>query len=204
MSFSLLVGGCSPADHTDAGVPALDAAICGVGFLGDPAQPIAMSVISLGASGVSSEVHDGSSIDLLFPPQGGRVVFVGVRATNIDPCGVTLSGALRDPTNNQVRVDIRPVDLVPDDAGFGSSDDGVISTFSNIPVCPNQWSATDTFGHPYQLEIALTDRAGRAADAKIHVVPQCAEPDKLTECLCLCKTGYVLGENCTIADGGID
>jgi hypothetical protein len=189
--------GCSP-EH-NAGAP--DASACGVGVLGDPSQPIDMKVIALGADGGSGEVHEGGDVALIFPPQGGRVIFVGVRATNLDPCAVKLSGALSDLANGQVRVDIRTINLAPDDAGYGTSTDAVIATFSNIPVCPNQWSNTDTFDNPYELDVTLTERGGRTAEQKMKVVPRCAEPDKEKECVCLCKQGYVLGENCEL-DGG--
>ena len=46
---------------------------------------------------------DGGPLAILQPPQGGRVVFVGVRATNVDGCGLQLTGALRDETSRQVR-----------------------------------------------------------------------------------------------------
>jgi hypothetical protein len=199
-----LVVSCSPSGGggtEDAGADAQP--VCGVGFLGDATQGIDMKVIALGASGTSSEIHDGSDVALILPPQGGRVIFIGVRANNIDPCAVKLSGALRDLTNDQVRVDIRSVNLVPDSTGYGASTDAVIATFSNIPVCPNQWSVTNTFGNPYQLEVTLTDHAGRTAQQKMKVVPRCAQPDNEGQCMCLCKAGYVLGENCGL-DGGAE
>jgi hypothetical protein len=70
-------------------------------------------------------------------------------------------------------------------------------------VCPNQWSATDAFGNSYELEVMLTDRRDASVEQKMKVVPRCAEPDKERECMCLCKAGYILGENCGL-DGGAD
>jgi hypothetical protein len=160
-----------------------------------------MHVIALGADGASSPVADGGPVALIFPPQGGRVIFAGVRARNVDPCGVELSGALRDLATHQVRVDVRTVNLAATSDGYVASTDSSISTFANVPVCPNQWSSVDAFGQPYDLEMTLTDRAGRTASQKIRVVPACAEPDRAAECRCICKEGYVLGEACP-TDGG--
>jgi len=39
----------------------------------------------------------------------------------------------------------------------------VIATFSNIPVCGNQWSATNVNDNPYQLEVTVTDGRARLA-----------------------------------------
>ena len=53
---------------------------------------------------------------------------------------------------------------------------------------------------------ALTDRENRTLTKKIHVTPECGEPDNLSECLCICKANYVLGEACSAgpADAGGD
>jgi hypothetical protein len=202
LALGLGLAGCSPQSggpKVDAGIDARP--ICGVGFLGDPASPVAMQLIALGASGTSSDIGDGSTLALIFPPQGGRVVFVGVRATNLDPCGVQLSGALRDLTTNEARPDVRTVNLAPTGDGGGASTDTNISTFANIPVCPNEWSVTDTYGHPYDLIVSVKDRGGRSASQTVVVTMTCAEPSNLAECLCICKAGYVLGQACD--DGGV-
>src|SRR5215472_149449 len=88
---SLLVGCSQSSVHppSDAGrdvqeaAPPPDGTTCGIPFLGDPSMPPAIQPIALGADGTSSPLSDGSTIALLFPPQGGRVIFVGAHATNI-------------------------------------------------------------------------------------------------------------------------
>jgi hypothetical protein len=155
-----------------------------------------------GADQVSIPVHDGDVAPLIDPPQGGRVIFAGVRATNIDPCGVVLTGSLRDLTTNAVRFDTRTLNLEPTDDGWGGSEDDQISSFANIPVCGNSWSPTNIYGTEYELEVALIDAEGHSTSVKARVVPGCVEPgDKETECLCICKGGYVLGE---CADAGTE
>ncbi len=134
------------------------------------------------------------------------MIFVGVRVTNIDPCLMKLSGALRDLTTTpgQVRLDNRTVNLVPTGDGFGASLDVDISTFSNIPVCPNQWASADVFDQTFELEIRVDDKGGRTATKKVKVVPRCSEIGKEAECFCICRKGYKLGEVCTPGDAGTD
>jgi hypothetical protein len=198
LGAALLVGaiGCGPGEEPtpDAGPPPGPA--CTIGFLGDPSLEPEVELISLGADGTSSAIADGSSVALIFPPQGGRVIFAGVRATNVHGCQVTLSGSLRDPQNGKICFDERTVNLRPIGDGWGASVDTDISTFSNIPVCPNQWSVTNAFGSDYDLTLKVSDREGRVIEKTVRVKPACAEPENEAECLCKCKQGYILGETC--------
>jgi hypothetical protein len=211
LSIALLTG--CPSDPTptptqDAAPPPVDAD-CPVGSLGDTSKPIDFAFRILHVDGTDAPLADGDDVPLIFPPQGGRVIFVGVRATNLDGCGVQLTGALRDPANQLVRVDSRTVNLIPTGDGWGASapSSQTISsardTYSNVPVCPNQWASTDVFDHPFALEVTVTDRAKRKLTKSIQVTPRCAEVDKMGECRCICKVGYILGESCT-DDGGTD
>lgn len=169
---------------------------CSLGFLGDAAMPVEMKVTARGADKISKELTPGGEAAMILPPQGGRVLFVGVRATNIGACGVELTGTLRDKATNQIRVDGRTTNLKPTGDGWGASVDSDISTFSNIPVCPNQWASTDMFGQTFELEVTLVDKEGRTASQKLDVMPSCAEAENQAECLCQCKQGYKLGQTC--------
>lgn len=155
-----------------------------------------MQLVARGVDGVAVPIHDGDTVPLVFPPQGGRVVFVGVRAKNMTPCGATLSGALRDPTTHQVRIDGRTINLVPGDDGWSGSVDADIASFTNIPACPNQWASTDVYDHPFELTITLKDTDGRLVSETIHVTPTCSEPGLEAECRCICQKDYVLGQVC--------
>ncbi len=169
---------------------------CALGFLGTAGQPVQLKLTVRGVDLTSTDIADGSRIPLILPPQGGRVVFVGASATNLSACGVTLTGSIRDTTTSQVRVDARTVNLQPTGDGWGASSDGDISTFSNIPLCPNQWASTDAFEHPFELTVTVKDPAGNKATKTISVTPFCAEPTYAAECLCECQKGYVLGQTC--------
>jgi hypothetical protein len=171
-------------------------------FLGDAggAPDFDMQVIL--ADDTVAIIQDGGAIPMLLPPQGGRVLFVGVRATNIDGCALQLTGVLRDLTTQRVTLESRTINLTPTGDGWGASAASVaslsaaISSFSNIPVCPNQWSAVDLYGHAYGLEVTILDRERRQLTKQIQVTPECAQPENLGECLCICRAGYVLGQAC--------
>lgn len=169
---------------------------CSLGFLGDPAEPVELEITVRGPDQLSKKLEPGGEAAMILPPQGGRVIFVGVRATNIGACGVELTGTLRDKTSGQIRVDGRTTNLKPTGDGWGGSVDTDISTFSNIPVCPNQWATTDMFGNTFELEVSVEDKEGRTASAKLDVVPACSEKEHEAECLCQCKLGYTLGQTC--------
>jgi hypothetical protein len=212
---ALALGGC-PADPTaeppDA-APAIPETSCPTGYLGDPSKDMQIELRALRADGTDVALNDGDDLAVIFPPQGGRVAFVGVRATNLDGCGVQVTGALRDPLSKQLRLDGRTVNLRREDDGFGTTGEGAstdledssaIGNYSNVPLCPNQWADQDVFDQVFELEVRVQDVHGKKGGATIHVTPRCAEPGaKETSCRCLCKKGYVLGESCG-EDAGTD
>lgn len=163
-----------------------------------------MQVLARDVDGHAVPVSEGGDVALVFPPQGGRVIFVGPRVTNIDPCYVKITGALREESTSAVRVDVRTVNLTPTNDGFAQSLDTDISSFANVPTCPNSWSTSDVFDQTYSLELTIVDRTGNKTTKTMHVVPRCSEPGRETECRCICKAGYVLGEACTPSDAGPD
>jgi hypothetical protein len=190
-----VVGGC-PGPSVGGGGAGASGPACPLEFFGDPSAAPELELLTVDAASVGSALSDGGGIELVFPPQGGRVVFAGVRVKNFDACRVQLTGSLRDTASNKIVFDSRTVNLAPRDGGewVGSVDDD-ISTFANIPVCPNQWASVDGFGVPMQLELELRARDGQLLERVIDVVPFCAAGDD--ECLCQCKEGYVLGEVCS-------
>ncbi len=200
LTIATSVAGCGHSDPgatedagsgTDSSHPS-----CALGFLGTAGQPVQLKLVVRGADSMSTEIADGSRIPLILPPQGGRVVFIGASATNLSACGVTLTGSIRDTTTRQVRIDARTVNLRAGADGWGSSSDGDISTFSNLPLCPNNWASTDAFEHSFELTVTVKDPAGNTATKTIQVVPFCGEPAYAAECLCECQKGYVLGQTC--------
>jgi hypothetical protein len=197
--FASLSAGCSP--NSPNREP------CSTGFLGDAAGPPQFDVLVLRADLSAVSVQDGGAVPLVKPPQGGRAIFVGVRATNVDGCGLMLEGALRDPATRQVRPDSRTVNLIAEGNGWGVSG-GVngapaeIANFSNILACANQWSKSNVDGNQYDLEVTIQDRGGRTAHQTLVVTPYCSEPSNLAECICICRAGYMQGDTCDAGSGG--
>jgi hypothetical protein len=169
--------------------------------VGDPGREPDLQIVVAGPAG-EGPVADGDQVPLFLPPQGGRVILAGVRALNVDPCALTLLGSLRDPRTQQVRLDARTVNLRLGADGRAASAGSDISTFANIPVCPNQWSPTDLFASAYQLTLTVTDRGGRRGSRTVQVSPRCGAGPEESECACICRGGYVLGQACAPADGG--
>ncbi|KYF82149.1 hypothetical protein BE11_25680 [Sorangium cellulosum] len=169
---------------------------CKLGYLGEEGADIQMEVIALDSSDVARPVSDGDGVDIIMPPQGGRVIFLGVRATNLSACGVKLSGSLRDTESGRVMSESRTVNLRPTGDGWGASVDADISTFANVGVCPNNWSGRNMFDEDYEIVVQVTDRDGRKVEQVRQVRPACNEPEFEVECRCICKHGYILGEAC--------
>ena len=222
IAFAVALAGCPGGDDSPPGGDGgLEAATdspteCPAGFLGDPAQEMKVELRALKADGTDVPLNDGDDLAIVFPPQGGRVAFVGVRAINLDGCGVQVTGALRDLGSRQVRVDGRTVNLRKQPDGWGTTgvgtttnieDSAAIGDYSNVPLCPNQWADVDVFDQPFEIEVQVRDRRKKSATKVIKVTPRCAEPGaKETACRCLCKHGYILGESCGedagVPDGG--
>jgi hypothetical protein len=198
MVAAMTMAACSSPARSDAGA----SEPCPAGFLGRPTMAPDFDIQVLLADDTVVPLADGGTVPMLLPPQGGRVIFVGVRATNVDGCGLQLTAALRDLATGRVTLDSRTINLTAIGDGWGASAgatgsiSAAIGSFSNVPACPNEWSSIDLFGHTYGLEVTVVDRQKRQLTKKIEVVPECGQPDKLTQCLCICMAGYVLGQPC--------
>ena len=191
-----VLAGCGGNGTSSSGGGGTPEPSCTLGFLGDPAKPVELQLLSRRADGSAPVLADGGQVAMIVPPQGGRVIFIGVQATNIGACGVDLKGVLRDTSTAQVRVDQRTINLKSSGDGWGGSVAGDISSFANVPTCPNQWASSDLYDHPFELEVTLTDREGNTATQQRMVVPFCGEPENAESCACECQKDYKLGQQC--------
>lgn len=190
---SSLLAGCSGDDDGDS---------C---FIGSRDAPVELEIVVRGADGAILPAGEGAEVPILKPPQGGKVVFVGARARNLDGCGVQARGALIDDcTNRPAFVVSQPVNLSAGADGWGvPRSPADISDWVNLSACPYANATRDVEGEPYQIELTVTDKGGRTATRRVRVVPVCAEPDLEQECKCECDHDYQLGEACTPEpDGG--
>lgn len=195
-------GACDPLQCQVPEVPDGGAA-CSLPFVGDPCLPMEIELLYYGVDQLNHAVEPGGEIPLICPPQGGRVMFIGVRVKNVDPCGVSITGALRDTDSNAVRVEQRIVNLSLTQDGWAETDISNIANFANVPVCPNQWTDKTIYSEDFGLEAVVQDRCGRKGSAKETVRPACSEAGHAGECHCMCKGGYVLGEPCPEAQGEV-
>lgn len=165
--------------------------------IGDLSQGPEITPIIYYDNGTVQDVLEGASVPLYEPPQGGRVIFIGVRARNLRACGARIEASIRDEANQKVQFDNRNINLVSTEDGWGGSVVGDIATFANIPLCPNNWSTTNIFNNSYLLTVTLTDQEDREVTVTRQVTPVCVSGSKQAACECFCKQGYELSETCS-------
>jgi hypothetical protein len=188
----------APACGGDSGRDAPEAERCPIGDISAPAE---IEIVHLDAQNAVIKTQAMASVPLQAPPQGGWIVLLGARARNIDGCRLTLTTALIDACTNQIiQVDVRPTRLVPGSDGWGVSS---VTTFGNLPVCPQATATRDLHDVPYIVRVVVEDSDGKKATAELTVVPVC--PDSPPLCTCKCARDYVLGSACeTMAtDAGV-
>jgi hypothetical protein len=174
--------------------------------IGDRTQPIEIVAVHWAAGGDVGDLVDGGAVDLVRPIQGGKVVYVGVRARNVDGCNLQLTAALRDQSTQQViALEQRPVRLV--DGGDGwARPESAFDHLANVPACPNAAAARDVDGAIWRLELRLEEPGGRMAETMLVIAPMCRVSDELDECQCECDSDYTLGGACPsdLVDAGVD
>jgi hypothetical protein len=173
--------------------------------IGDPLAAPLITIVTRSVDGRAVPVSDLGEIPLVHPPQGGKVVFAGVRARNVTSV-LQITASLRDEESGRiVGHEGRPVMLARAPDGWGEpAQPAELSNYANIPACPSGNIAIqrDMYGRSYTLKVRVEDRRGRTAEASVRVVPACAEPAFLEQCRCECAAGYVLGASC-VPDGGV-
>ena len=151
------------------------------GIVGDAARPVALLPIAADGAGNLHALHDGDSLQLQRPPQGGFVIYAGVAATNLNRC--LLSAAeLIDPASGSplTNLDQRNADLAIDQAGYFWPPD-VFQT-PNIPACPDALHV-GVVNRSAILRVDVQDIDGRTGRAEVRVTPVCGD-DKSCACLC--------------------
>lgn len=165
--------------------------------IGDLAKAPEIEIVFRDEAGSVHSATPGGDIPLIQPPQGGKVLFVAVRAQNVDGCALKISASLRDPCSGTlVSLERRPINLVATAGGYGEpARPDTIDNFSNLPACPRAGTSKDVVGQRHLLRVTVEDRAGKTAEASVEVVPRCAESTRVL-CECECRSDYVLGESC--------
>lgn len=181
------VAACGEAPVEPAADAAPDAIPCVV--VGDPSQPPELQVVHQTVDGVAAPLDDGAEIRLVDPPQGGKILLVGVRVKNVDLCEATIQVAMKDPSSGRVAgIERRPVAWRIADDGFAEpAQPDQISDYANVPVCPNANIAQDIDGNPWQLQVRFYDRSQQAIEQLRMVTPSCATSWDPALCQCECS-----------------
>ncbi len=195
----LLVAACKDnASNSDAGV-----ASC---FEGDPSAAPQIVIVHRNVDGGVEPTASAAHVPLIQPPQGGKVMFIGVRARNLDGCPLTLTATLRDPCDQSIiALERRPVLLTPVGDGWLEPQQPIeIHNYSNLPACPRAGLSRGIHDEPYELAVTVRDKDNRTVTATKSVVPFCGEPDLFDRCRCECSQNYVLGGACDLTvDAGV-
>jgi hypothetical protein len=179
---------------------------CPIGDRALPIEILAEHWPQAPAPGTLEGLPDGGTVDLVRPIQGGKVIYVGVRARNVDGCNVQLTAALRDVTSQQViALEQRPVRLDVGGDGWGHAR-STFDDLANVPACPNAAASRDVDGATWLLELRLDEAGGRTATTSVMIVPRCRLDDQMEECRCECDSDYELGMPCPSdpVDAGAD
>ena len=170
---------------------ALGCAFLLLGCASDKQAPAEIQIVHLDANNMVIETQPMAQVPLIAPPQGGWIVLLGVRAKNV-ASQATLTTALVDACDDQViQIDRRPTHLDIGGDGWGLSS---LTTFGNLPVCPELTATRDLHDVPYLVKVSVEDADGQKASASLTVVPTC--PPDASRCTCECDRDYVVGNEC--------
>jgi hypothetical protein len=175
--------------------------------VGDLSQPVEMQVVHRTSSGVAAPLEDGATIALVNPPQGGKILLIGVRVKNVDLCNATVQVAMKDLVTGRVAgIERRPVAWRIAADGFAEpAQPNEISDYANVPVCPNANIAQDIDGNPWELEVRFYDKDSNPTEQTLTITPTCAEDFDPTLCMCECAMDFGTACECEvpIGDGGV-
>ena len=165
------LAGCPSNERPTCHVVPPDGGLVG----GGPNDNVEAVLVVAGQDGTLVEVHDGSQVPLVMAPQGGHIMLVGAKVRGTSDCMLDATGALRDLTTNRViGLDERALLLSTASDGWAQPSDPPLSSMPNVAVCPSSAATTSVDGHPYQLELTLTDGSKTVATLTAMVTPTCA------------------------------
>jgi hypothetical protein len=181
---------------------ALVCAGCGNGSMMMPPPPggaIEVTPTEYDATAMTqTELGDGAPLDLVRPPQGGFVVFVGAEVRNVGESTVLLSSRLIDGAGNVINEDARTIGLKAQSGDVYVPDLRSYTNVANIAVCPTSPTSTvDRFDQPATLEVTVTEPSSkRMGQVSLAVTPVCrqTDPTELALCKCQCAAAYMLGK----------
>jgi hypothetical protein len=165
---------------------------------GDGAAPLEVTPAEYAAAAMSlTPLGDGDPLDLVQPPQGGDVVFVGALVRGLSDPSVQLAGRLLDAGGAELFHDARTVTFAPSpsDPQVMQPDLRSYLNVANITVCPAQ-SAVSFDGLAVTLEVTVTELvSGRTGSGRRALTLACRQSDATAKalCACQCAANYVIG-----------
>jgi len=165
---------------------------------GDPQQALEVNVVYRTTDTFMPIPVAPAQAQLIQAPQGGQVLFVGVRVTNIAGCNVTISTSLVDTGTGAVAsLESRPITLEKGTDGWLQPRlPTSMSNYSNLPACPRANLTRSIDNQTYELRVRLTDAQGRMSLTSTNIVPTCGTGANATLCHCQCAQNYVQGMPC--------
>jgi hypothetical protein len=146
-------------------------------------------------------LSDGDPVDLVEPPQGGHVVFIGPKVQNLTTDAIDLRVRFRRPGGAIIQEERRTVLMVPAEPGFMQPDLRSQSQVGQPALCPD-YDREDILGQELVLEVEVLPLFALHAVtvvAKRRVVPTCDRASDVTLCKCECTADYVLGRCAALA-----
>ena len=148
--------------------------------VGDATQPVALLPIAADANGAFHALHDGDTVLLQRPSQGGFVIYAGAAATNLNRCLLSTAELIDSASGNPLtNLDQRNVDLVSEQAGYFWPPD--LFQTPNIPACPDALGV-GVVNRSAILRVEVKDNDGRTGRVEVHVTPTCSD----ASCTCIC------------------
>jgi hypothetical protein len=143
-----------------------------------------------------TDIADGDSIDLVRPPQGGYVVFVGARVRGETERSVEIAATLTDAA--AMETDRRTVTMQPSptDPTIYQPDLRSFVGVANITMCPST-ATVDRDDVPMTLTVRVTESTSRRfGETTRRVTPSCRQTDahERSICQCMCQTGFSIGK----------
>ena len=145
------------------------------------------------ASTTQRLLADGDDLQLVQPPQGGFVVFVGARVRGLADPTVQLASKLSDAQSGaEIANDGRVVQLKQDGDAYVPDLRSYVNV-SNITVCPANTSQ-NLYDRAATLEVTVTElKSGRAGTGHANVTLRCAAATA-SVCMCQCAAGFMTGQ----------
>ena len=175
---------------------ALALGLLGCGAASSPGTPLTVTPAGYDAAAMTlTDLVSGGPIDLVFPPQGGFVLFVGARVHGLDDGNVEMRARILDPGSQAVIAENKRVGTLQHDGADANGWIPDLRSFQNVPnvtMCPST-SSSDLFDVPLTLDFTVTELSSqRTGTATLTVVPSCRQTDarQLALCQCECAAGW--------------